>query len=190
MRYLFAMATHKGMAGKTLVGKSLRLLFFGSDKAYNTALKGMEGERRLGKELRKLPDGWRVWHDLDIGNENIDHVVASAKGVFVIEVKNYTGSVLATSKGLYTHRSKTPNTKVTQQVWRQVYALHDLLGGQFVKPLLVFLGEVKGDGAVPCVKGIPCLTLGELVPYLRAQKNVLEYAKAKELFATLDSLTK
>lgn len=184
------MAKHKGTAGKALIGKSLRTLFFGSSKAFDRATKGMQGERRLGRELQKLPDGWHVWHDLDIGGENIDHVVASAKGVFILEVKNYQGSVLATPKGLYTHHNKKPNDSVTKQVWRQVYKLNERLGGQRVTPLLVFLGEVKGDGEVPHAKGISCLTLAALVPYLRTQENVLEYAEARELSTTLDNMTK
>ena len=90
-------------------GKSLKTMLFGSDKDFHAASKGMQCERRVGKELKKLPEGWRVWHDPDIDGENLDHVVASAKGVFVVEAKNYAGSVLATPKGLYTHGRKTPN---------------------------------------------------------------------------------
>ena len=162
------------------------MMLFGSDRAFDMATKGMQGERRVGKELAKLPDGWRIWHDLDSGGENIDHVIASAKGVFVVEAKNYAGSVLATPKGLYTHRQKAPNDKVTKQVWRQVYKLNDLLEGQFVMPVLIFTGEVKGRES----KGVCCMALAHLVPFLREQKNSLSYEEARRLFATLDALTK
>ena len=180
------MATVKGTAGKTLIVKSLKTMLFGAGNDFHAASKGMQGERLVGRELKKLPEGWRVWHDLDIGGENLDHVVASAKGVFVVEAKNYAGSVLATPKGLYTHGQKTPNDKVTKQVWRQVYKLNDLLEGQFVTPLLVFTGEVKGHKA----KGVSCVTLEQLVPFLREHESRLSYEDARRLFGTLDSLTK
>jgi hypothetical protein len=88
----------------------------------------MQGERQMGKALATLSEGWRVWHDLDLGGENIDHLVASAKGVFVIEVKNYRGTVLALPTALYTHGNKKPNTEITAQVWRQVHKLKEHLG--------------------------------------------------------------
>jgi hypothetical protein len=179
------MAKIQGTAGKTLIWKTIGNLFFGSEKQFQTSAKGMEGERKVGKVLKQLPEGWRVWHDLDIGGENIDHVVASAKGVFIIEAKNYSGSVLATSKGLYSHGGKTPS-KIVAQVWRQTYKLNDLLGGQFVFPVLVFLGDVKGEKA----KGVPCLMLESLPSYLRERENVLSYDDARKLFTTLDKQTK
>jgi hypothetical protein len=59
--------------------------------------------------------------------------------------------------------------------------------------VLVFLEGVRGPEGrpgVPYCKKVPCLGLEQLVPYLREQKNVLPYEQAKELFATLDGLTK
>ena len=173
------MAKHKGTAGKTLIGKSLVNLFFGSNQAFDRATKGMQGERRLGRELHKLPDGWRVWHDLDLGGENIDHVVASAKGVFVVEVKNYSGSVLATPKALYTHGNKKPNDDVTRQVWRQVHKLKEQLGGQYIKPLLVFLGEVKGMGRCPVLRVSLVLPSVSLCPTYATKRTCSSTPKLK-----------
>lgn len=187
------MAKKRGTAGKTLIGKSLRAMFFGSQREFDTLTKGMQGERQIGKALAKLPEGWHVWHDLDLSGENIDHVVASAKGVFIIEVKNYKNPVLALPSGIYTHGNKKPNSKVTSQVWRQVYKLNEHLEGQRVQPLLVFLNGVKAkDGyeGIPLCRKIPCLNLEQLVPYLRERENVLAYADAKRLFDILDGLTK
>ncbi len=183
---LSSMAQVNGIAAKTLIKKSLVQLLVGSDKSYNMALAGMAGERKAGKVLKQLPDGWRVWHDLELGGENIDHVVASSKGLFIIEVKNYAGSVLATPQGLYTHGNKEPNDKVTAQVWRQVYKLKALLKGQHIQPLLVFIDEVKGDKA----RGVHCLNINELIAYLRSRDNVLSYEQAKQLFETIDRMTK
>ena len=153
----------------------------------------MCGERLLGKELARLPVGWRVWHDLDLETDNIDHVVASAKGVFIVEVKNYKGTVLSLPNALYTHGRKEPNDDVTKQVWRQTFKLNEHLKGQRVTPLLVFVNGVKckkGYSGIPKTENIPCLGLEQLVPYLRDQKNVLPYPQAMKLFNTLDKLTK
>ena len=160
-------------------------MFFGSQRDFESYSKGMEGERKVGRMLRQLPEGWRVWHDLSIGKENIDHLVVGAKGVFIIEAKNYSGTVLATPKGLYSHGSKEAS-KITTQVWRQVYTLREQLGGQYIFPVLVFLGEIKGDKA----KGIPCLRLEQLIPYLRDRQNILSYSQARELFTHLDTITR
>ena len=186
------MAKEKGVAGKSLIGRSLKAIF-SSEKNFHAATKGLRGERLLGKELKQLPEGWRVWHDLDLGSENIDHVVASAKGVFVVEVKNYKGTVFSLPNALYSHNRKEPNDDVVKQVWRQTYKLNDHLKGQRVTPLLVFVDGVKtkeGFSGIPKTKGVPCLGLEQLVSYLRDQKNVLPYGTAMSLFHTLDTLTK
>lgn len=179
---LLSMAQVKAIAGHMLIQK----LCVGSDKSYNMALAGVAGERKASKVLRDLPEGWQVWHNLDVGGENIDHVVASSKGVFILEVKNYAGSVLATPHGLYTHGNKEPNDKVTAQVWRQVYKLKAFVKGHHIQPVLVFMDEVIGDKA----RGIPCLIVNELIAYLRSKDNILSYEQAKVLFETLDAMTK
>lgn len=48
----------------------------------------MEGERRVGKVLKQLPEGWRVWHALDVGGENINHVLTPNDICRVLDDKN------------------------------------------------------------------------------------------------------
>ena len=59
--------------------------------------KGARGERKVTEILSHLPDGYHVMNDviLQIGNRTtqIDHVVVSKYGVFVIETKNYRGDI-------------------------------------------------------------------------------------------------
>jgi Nuclease-related domain len=54
---------------------------------------GAEGEKATAKALRKLPAGWEVVHDIDIGRGNVDHVVVGPPGVFVLDSKNLSGVV-------------------------------------------------------------------------------------------------
>lgn len=49
---------------------------------------GLDCERAVGQELNQLMlDGYRVYHDFQADNFNIDHVVIGENGVFAIETK-------------------------------------------------------------------------------------------------------
>lgn len=147
--------------------------------------KGYLGERTVGKTLEKLPVGWRVFHDLDLDGENADHVVVGSKGVFVFEVKNYSGDVEADPTGLFTHGQR--NDKVVRQVHRQARKLHELLGVE-VQPVLVFTGSPpKGDR----VGELPVLSARKVLPYLQSfTERVLTYEQARVIFEKLERVTK
>ena len=59
--------------------------------------QGSNGERYIAKLLQKLPEGYRVLNDLLLKYEGytvqIDHVIVSEYGVFVIESKNFRGTI-------------------------------------------------------------------------------------------------
>ncbi len=58
---------------------------------------GAVGEQATGQVLARLdPKVWTTWHDVRWPGRqraNIDHVVVGQPGVFVIDSKNWTGSV-------------------------------------------------------------------------------------------------
>jgi Nuclease-related domain len=60
--------------------------------------RGLDGERRTGEVLASLETvGWVLLHDLHWPGRpfaNIDHIAVGPAGVFVIDSKNWTGSVL------------------------------------------------------------------------------------------------
>lgn len=60
-------------------------------------IKGAVGESMVKGILKKLPGDYHVLHNLilekDQGSTQIDHVVVSKYGVFVIETKNYIGEI-------------------------------------------------------------------------------------------------
>lgn len=70
-------------------------------------IKGMIGESSVQMKLKKLdPKEYLVLHDLmiqqpDGKTSQIDHVVVSKYGVFVIETKNYTGWIIGSEKSEY-----------------------------------------------------------------------------------------
>lgn len=54
---------------------------------------GLEGEKAVGQFLEDLRStGCRVFHDIVGDGFNIDHVVVSSRGIFVIETKTYSKS--------------------------------------------------------------------------------------------------
>jgi hypothetical protein len=59
--------------------------------------RGAEGEQATADALKLLPrDAWTVFHDVRWPGRryaNVDHVVVGPPGVFVIDSKNWSGSV-------------------------------------------------------------------------------------------------
>lgn len=66
-------------------------------------LKGMVGENRINNLLNQLGKDKFVYHDLYIRKSDntttqIDHILLSKYGIFVIETKNYSGLILGNEK--------------------------------------------------------------------------------------------
>lgn len=64
--------------------------------------QGSNGERYIAKLLQELPEGYRVLNDLLLKYEGytvqIDHVIVSEYGVFVIETKNFRGTIYGSAE--------------------------------------------------------------------------------------------
>ena len=106
----------------------------------------------MGALLEALPEGWRVFHDVELEGENADHVVVGPPGVFSVEVKHYAGRVVARPDGLFVNGRR--QDRIVRQAWRQAHMLEAWLGVE-VQPVLVFVGsEVEGARAGP----LPVLT--------------------------------
>lgn len=54
---------------------------------------GARGERKTQEQVRLLPPGWTVEHDIDTGHGNIDHLVIGPAGVFILDSKFWGGPV-------------------------------------------------------------------------------------------------
>jgi hypothetical protein len=58
--------------------------------------KGAEGESRTAAALARLGPEWTVWHDLKWPGRrfaNIDHLAIGPAGIFVIDSKNWSGTI-------------------------------------------------------------------------------------------------
>lgn len=101
--------------------------------------QGAAGERAVARRLDHLVDrGVEVLHDRRIPGTraNIDHIAVSASGVYVIDAKNYTGTVRVDGEGglLGPRRYKLTvgrrdATELVAGVQRQVQLVRDALAG-------------------------------------------------------------
>lgn len=128
--------------------------------------KGKRGEKRVHNILMQLSDDYYVWHDVimktDNGTTQIDHIVVSKYGVFVIETKNYRGEIYGNddrqewtqmivtdvqykrSPKTYTYVTKNHLYNPVKQSMGHVYSLKKCLSEwphlKFV-PIVVFVGK-------------------------------------------------
>jgi nuclease-like protein len=92
-----------GLVTAALVGWRLR---FRLSEQARTWQRGAAGERRTARQLDRLTrDGYVVFHDLAVPGSptNVDHLVIGPSGVFVIDSKQWSGSVHQGADGLAWH---------------------------------------------------------------------------------------
>jgi hypothetical protein len=135
-----------GLAVAALVGWRLR--FLPSEQA-RTWQRGAHGERHTARLLDRLTrDRYVVFHDLAVpGNTsaNVDHLVIGPSGVFVIDSKQWTGSVHQGADGLAWH-SHYPLDRSLETVRWEAETIGRLLSTR-VHPLLCVHGaHVHGGG--------------------------------------------
>jgi Nuclease-related domain len=134
-----------GLAVAALVGWRLR--FRPSEQARSWQ-RGAAGERHTARLLDRLTrDGYVVFHDLAIPGSpaNVDHLVIGPSGVFVIDSKQWTGSVQQGADGLAWH-NHYPLDRTLETVRWEAQTISSLLGIP-VHPLLCVHGaHVHGGG--------------------------------------------
>lgn len=127
------------------------------------AFKGWLGEALVIRAgLKKLdPSSYRHFHDLYLprpdgqGSTQIDHVVVSPYGIFVIETKNYRGWIFGSEKQKQwtqqIHRHKNRFQNPLHQNKLHVRALMDFLElpGEKFSPLVFFIGNAQFKTEMP-----------------------------------------
>lgn len=105
---------------------------------------GSGGEGRVAQRLAKLPpEDYKTVNDVmlptvDGATTQVDHVVVSRYGIFVIETKDYSGWIFGGENqrvwtqtfkgGRWSGPQKFPFQNPIRQNWRHIYALSDCLG--------------------------------------------------------------
>jgi Nuclease-related domain len=134
-----------GLAAAALVGWRLR--FRPSEQA-RTWQRGAHGERRTARLLDRLTrDGFVVFHDLAVPGSpaNVDHLVIGPTGVFVIDSKQWTGSVQQGADGLAWH-NHYPLDRTLETVRWEAQQVGRLLGTRITALLCVHGAHVQGGG--------------------------------------------
>ena len=141
------------------------------------ALKGLLGEKAVNNTLSKSlqsPD-YVLLRDVTLptkhGTTQIDHIVLSRFGVFVVETKNMSGWIFGSEKDhQWTQsfrRSRVLFQNPLHQNYAHVSALQELLGLDTSKfhSTVVFTGSAVFKKQMP----LNVLPLGGLVPYIQAR---------------------
>jgi hypothetical protein len=134
-----------GLVAAALV--SWRLRFRPSEQARSWQ-RGAHGERHTARLLDRLTrDGYVVFHDLAIPGSpaNVDHLVIGPSGVFVVDSKQWSGSVQQGADGLVWHNHHRLDRTLETVRW-EAATVGRLLGTR-VDPLLCVHGaHVQGGG--------------------------------------------
>ncbi|MCP8615246.1 nuclease-related domain-containing protein [Salirhabdus salicampi] len=87
-------------------GLIIILIFFGLVKLNFHKIKGFVGESYIKNKLKKLdPNSYKVFNDVYVptkdGTTQVDHIVTSPYGIFVIETKHYNGWIFGNENQRY-----------------------------------------------------------------------------------------
>jgi nuclease-like protein len=134
-----------GLVVAALVGWRLR--FRPSEQA-RTWQRGAHGERHTARLLDRLTrDGYVVFHDLAVpgSSANVDHLVIGPTGLFVIDSKQWTGSVHQGADGLVWHNHYPLNRTLETVRW-EAQQVSRVLGSRAAALLCVHGAHVHGGG--------------------------------------------
>jgi hypothetical protein len=134
-----------GVAVAALVGWRLR--FRPSEQARSWQ-RGAHGERGTARLLDRLTrDGYVIFHDLAVpgSDANVDHLVIGPTGLFVIDSKQWTGSVHQSADGLAWHNHYPLDRTLAMVRW-EATAVGRLLGTRVATLLCVHGAHIQGGG--------------------------------------------
>jgi Nuclease-related domain len=134
-----------GLAAAALVGWRLR---FRPSEQVMAWRRGAAGERRTARQLDWLTrDGYVVFHDLAVPDSpaNVDHLVIGSTGVFVIDSKQWTGSVHQGADGLAWHNHYRLDRTLETVRW-EADTIGRILGARAVALLCVHGAHVQHGG--------------------------------------------
>lgn len=145
-------------------------------------LKGKAGEKRVAAILNKLPnEKYITINDLIVKDENgshqIDHLVVSTYGIFVIETKNYKGIIYGNeyedywTQNIYGNRSKFKNP--IHQNYGHFKVIETLLKNKYDVPIFAIVAfSSNGKLRVKSTKST--------VLYINEIKNYIESVSTEE----------
>lgn len=156
--------------------------------------KGRRGEKQVAALLSLLPKNkYKVINDLMIQkggySTQIDHVVVSVYGIFVIETKYYRGWIYGGensefwTKNVYGHKYQLRNP-----LWQNeghVKTITKLLGDSELVPIYNVVA-FSSQARLKVDRSLPVMYWGQVVPYIRRYKEpMMSESYAEEIYNTL-----
>lgn len=164
--------------------------------ARSPTVLGRIGEHKVDRALREALDAseYRIYSDVMLpsldGTTQIDHVVVSCLGVFVIETKNFRGLVVGSPRSTQWSqrrgRRSYPFQNPIRQNYRHVKAIESALGldARIVIPIVVFAGHCRLHPAI----ADHVVLIDALVPTIRRhERQQFSPAERDEFCARLDA---
>jgi hypothetical protein len=134
-----------GLVAAAFVGWRLQ---FRPSKQARSWQRGAHGERRTARLLDRLTrDGYVVFHDLAVlgSDANVDHLVIGPSGVFVIDSKQWAGSIHQGADGLVWHNYYPLDRTLATVRW-EAETVGRLLGTRTAALVCVHGAHVQGGG--------------------------------------------
>ena len=125
----------------------------------SSKVKGKIGEAFVGAFLSRLGEEYTVINNVtliaDGDSTQIDHIVVSLRGIWVIETKNYQGYIFGSDKdstwtqklGRQSFKFQNPLRQNLKHI--KYLAQHLGIRESFIEPLVVFLGNANFPKGVP-----------------------------------------
>lgn len=145
---------------------------------------GRDGERIVGESLDLMrTKGYKIFHDIIGENFNIDHVIISAKGIFLIETKTFKKPTKKDARIYFNGKDITvggekPNTHPLTQISASAKWLKNMLkettGKEFpIKPVVVFPGWFVETDSEGKKSNIWVLNPKALPQYIENEKSIV-----------------
>jgi len=140
------------------------------------------GERKVQNKIAKLvvnQEGYQVFNDLTLdtpdGTTQIDHIIISPFGIFVIETKNLTGWIFGNTnqkqwtQTIYGKKYRFQNP--LHQNYKHIKAVQNLLGVKesIIFSIAVFVGKSEFKTEMPS----NVVELRDLLPLVRSHEEVI-----------------
>ena len=144
-------------------------------------VRGARGERRVRNRIASGLDAdeYHQFHDVTLptpdGSTQIDQIIVSCYGIFVVETKNYKGWIFGDARSkqwtqtLYRKKYRFQNP--LRQNYKHVKAVESFLGlkSRFVHSVIVFVGNSEFRTTLPA----NVTHLRGFIPYVRSKSDPL-----------------
>ena len=156
--------------------------------------KGKRGEMKMAALLALLPEkDYRVISDLLIQSNGrstqIDHVVVSVYGIFVIETKYYKGWIYGGENSeFWTQNIYGNKYNLRNPLWQNqghVRVIERLIGGSGTVPVFNIVA-FSWQASLKVDESLPVMYWRDVVPYIRHHREIhLTEGRAMEIYNTL-----